>query len=49
MRISRRSFVSGTAFALAGSRLVADGWSALATVIPVMVRTNFHNRQILFT
>ena len=44
MRISRRSFVSGTALALAGHRLAPAGWSAPAAAIPVMARTDFSHR-----
>ena len=44
MPISRRSFVSGAALALAGHRLAPDGWSAQAAVIPVMARTDFSQR-----
>jgi trehalose/maltose hydrolase-like predicted phosphorylase len=44
MQISRRSFVSGTALALAGHRLAPAGWSAPAAAIPVMARTDFSQR-----
>ena len=42
--ISRRSFFSGTALAMAGHRLTPNGWSAQARAVPVMVRTDFSQR-----
>ncbi len=44
VRISRRSFVSGSSLALTGLRLAPDGWSATAAAIPVMARTDFSQR-----